>query len=228
MSKIHYDGSEQFRPISAWGYIGYSLLFAIPVVGFILLIVFALSESNVNRRNYARSYFCALLVVILLAAVMFLLGSRDIGGVGTTLKNWFPQFNQVFESRENVSSGSVRSLPGNTVRAASAPASGSRTAGSNSASKASGTAAGGVRKNVKEAIDEYEAFFNEYAAFMKKYASSSNSLSMLEDYTSMLTKYVSYAEKWDRFEEDYDLNDAEVLYFTEASLRIEKALLGVI
>ena len=227
MSKIHYDGSEQFRPISAWGYIGYSLLFAIPVVGFILLIVFALSESNVNRRNYARSYFCALLVVIVLTTVMFLLGSRNIGGVGTTLKNWFPQFS-ISENRESVSSGSVRSLPKSTARPTAAPASGSSTAGSASASKASGTAAGGIRKNVKEAIDEYEAFFNEYAAFMKKYASSSNSLSMLEDYTSMLTKYVSYAEKWDRFEEDYDLNDAEVLYFTEASLRIEKALLGVI
>ena len=48
---------EQYRPLSMWEYFGYSLLFNIPVVGFVFLIVFSFSGSNINRRNYARSYF---------------------------------------------------------------------------------------------------------------------------------------------------------------------------
>ena len=225
MSKIRYEGSEQFRPVSAWGYIGYSLLFAIPVVGLVLLIVFALSDNNVNRRNYARSYFCALLIFIIIAAATFLLGVWNADSVGNTLKDRFPQFSQISESKESGSAVSVRSL--SAARATAAPAASASPAGSSSGSS-SGASSGGIRKNVKEAIDEYEAFFNEYAAFMKKYASSSNPLSMLEDYTSMMTKYISYMEKWERFEKDYELNDAEALYFAEASLRIEKALLSVV
>jgi hypothetical protein len=61
----------EYEPIGAWGYFGYQLLFSIPVVGFILLIVFSLSDSNINRRNFARSYFCsfALVVIVIIAAI---------------------------------------------------------------------------------------------------------------------------------------------------------------
>ena len=61
----------QYRPLSAWAYFGYSLLFSIPLVGFICLIVFSISDANVNRRSFARSYWCwfviALIVVLILA-----------------------------------------------------------------------------------------------------------------------------------------------------------------
>ena len=40
---------ESYRPISAWGYFGYNLLFSIPIIGFILLLVFALGgTANIN------------------------------------------------------------------------------------------------------------------------------------------------------------------------------------
>lgn len=74
MSKIDYTGSEQFRPLSAWGYVGYGLLFSIPLVGFILLIVFSLNEDNCNRRNYVRSYFCWMLIAAIVLLVMLFLG----------------------------------------------------------------------------------------------------------------------------------------------------------
>ena len=64
----------QYRPLSAWAYFGYSILFCIPLVGFILLIVFSFSDENINRRNYARSYFCWLLIAIVIAVVLLLLG----------------------------------------------------------------------------------------------------------------------------------------------------------
>ena len=60
---------SSYQPISAWGYFGYQILFSIPIIGFILLVVFALSDENINRRNFARSYFCAILIGIILAIV---------------------------------------------------------------------------------------------------------------------------------------------------------------
>ena len=57
---------EEYRPISMWGYFGYEILFAIPVIGWICLIVFALTAENLNLRNYARSKFCVMIIYIVL------------------------------------------------------------------------------------------------------------------------------------------------------------------
>ena len=65
---------SKYRPLSPWGYFGYALLFSLPVAGLILLIVFSFSAKNINLRNYARSYFCGLAVVLILVAVIILLG----------------------------------------------------------------------------------------------------------------------------------------------------------
>ena len=61
---------RKYRPISAWGYFGYGLLFSIPVVGFIMAIVFSFNNKNINRRNFARSYFCGLILAVVLAAAL--------------------------------------------------------------------------------------------------------------------------------------------------------------
>lgn len=64
----------EYKPITAWGYFGYNILFAIPFVGFIFLLIYALGgNSNVNLRNYARSFFCiyAIALIILLLAFVF-------------------------------------------------------------------------------------------------------------------------------------------------------------
>ncbi len=65
----YYDGPEEYRPISMWGYFGYQILFGIPIVGLICLIVFSVSAKNRNLKNFARSYFC----VLILAIILFLL-----------------------------------------------------------------------------------------------------------------------------------------------------------
>ena len=62
---------EEYRPISMWGYFGYELLFSIPVIGFICLIVFALGSKNVNKKNFARSYFCFTIICFMLFAIIF-------------------------------------------------------------------------------------------------------------------------------------------------------------
>lgn len=64
----------EFRPLGAWAYFAYSILFSIPILGLILLIVFSFSDSNINRRNYARSYFIVFAFVIILFLVLFFTG----------------------------------------------------------------------------------------------------------------------------------------------------------
>ena len=78
MDKYGYEGESKFRPLSPWAYFGYGILFAIPVVGFILLIVFSVIDGNVNRKNFARSYFVALLILVIALIVVAATGNLDV------------------------------------------------------------------------------------------------------------------------------------------------------
>ena len=66
---------EKYRPISMWGYFGLEILFSIPVVGFIILIVYALGGTrNVNKKNFARSYFCFVIIFVIIMAILVATG----------------------------------------------------------------------------------------------------------------------------------------------------------
>jgi hypothetical protein len=71
---------KKYRPVSAWGYLGYSILYAIPVIGWIFLLVFAFHPGNLNRRSYARFIWLCILLTIVIAFV-----------TGTILYNAFPE-----------------------------------------------------------------------------------------------------------------------------------------
>ena len=65
----------EYKPISMWGYFGYQILFAIPLIGFILLLVFSFGGTkNINLRNFARSYFCLLIILVIVIIVIASLG----------------------------------------------------------------------------------------------------------------------------------------------------------
>lgn len=65
----------EYQPISMWGYFGYQLLFCIPCIGFIILIVFALGGTkNVNLKNFSRSYFCWMIIWLVLVLIIMLMG----------------------------------------------------------------------------------------------------------------------------------------------------------
>ena len=64
---------EEYRPLSPWSYFGYSVLFSIPIVGLVCLFIFAFNNNNINRRNFARSYFCIYVLVIIIAVILILL-----------------------------------------------------------------------------------------------------------------------------------------------------------
>ncbi len=75
---------EDYKPISMWGYFGYQLLFSIPIVGLVLLIIFSFTATNVNLKNFARSYFCFMIVMIVLAIVISI-----ATGAGMALRSLF-------------------------------------------------------------------------------------------------------------------------------------------
>lgn len=70
MAKYIYTGPEQYRPLSPWGYFGYGILFTLPVIGLVFLIIYSFDDSRINRRNYARSYFCALALGLILFGIL--------------------------------------------------------------------------------------------------------------------------------------------------------------
>ena len=75
--------SDQNRPLSPWAYYGLQLLFSIPLVGFICLIVFSLNNGNIHRRNFARSYWCNLIVSVAIVILVIILLAAT--GAGTAL-----------------------------------------------------------------------------------------------------------------------------------------------
>lgn len=77
------DIPEKYKPISMWGYFGYELLFSIPCVGFILLLVFSFGGTqNINLKNFARSYFCFLIIAAIIAVIIAsVVGAGIVGGI---------------------------------------------------------------------------------------------------------------------------------------------------
>ena len=96
MSKYNYEGSEQYRPITAWGYVGYAILFLIPIIGWIFWIVCMFSSKNINRRSYARSFFCRAILTLLVYVLLLTLAHFNVGGFRDTVYGWnLPFFNNV-------------------------------------------------------------------------------------------------------------------------------------
>ncbi len=91
--KTYIEGlPEAYKPLTAWKYFGLTILYSIPVLGFIMIIVHSLSDKNINRRSFARSFFCGFLLVAiaLVVAIVFMGGfgaitsaieSGDIAGI---------------------------------------------------------------------------------------------------------------------------------------------------
>ena len=79
--------AEELKPISMWGYFGYEILFSIPLIGLILLLVFSFGGTrNINLKNFARSYFCFLLIGVVLFVIIFMsIGTFVFSTMSSTL-----------------------------------------------------------------------------------------------------------------------------------------------
>lgn len=73
---------EQYKPLSMWAYWGLSLLYSLPLVGFIMLIVHSCDKSNINRKNFACSYWCWYIVIAAIALVILVLSLAGVASLG--------------------------------------------------------------------------------------------------------------------------------------------------
>ena len=74
---------DEYKPISMWGYFGYQVLFALPLVGFICLLIFSFGGTrNKNVKNFARSYFCYLIIMIIIIAIVL-----SVTGIGEAIQS---------------------------------------------------------------------------------------------------------------------------------------------
>ena len=83
MSKRNYTGPSEYRPLGAMAYFGYSILFSIPLIGLIFNLIYFFSDSNINRRNYARSFWCVYLLAAIISIVCVVLAAS----LGFTMDN---------------------------------------------------------------------------------------------------------------------------------------------
>ncbi|MBQ7336243.1 MAG: hypothetical protein IJW92_07215 [Clostridia bacterium] len=83
------------KPISAWGYFGYRLLYSIPVIGWIFWLVHAIGAKNRNVRSHARSYLCQFLIALIIIAVVVGVGfALSLTGIidFTAVTAWIEEF----------------------------------------------------------------------------------------------------------------------------------------
>ena len=64
---------DKYRPMGAWGYFGYGILFVLPLIGFICAIVFSLDGSYIARRSYARAFIIYWILEIILCVLLVVL-----------------------------------------------------------------------------------------------------------------------------------------------------------
>lgn len=67
------ENNRSEKIMGPWAYVGLRILYAIPVIGLIFLIIFTFSSGNINRRNFTRSYWCWILVALIIFALLFVL-----------------------------------------------------------------------------------------------------------------------------------------------------------
>lgn len=73
------ESSRAYKPLGVLAYLGYEILFMIPVVGLVSLLYLALGGTeNKNLKNFAGFWLCKILIFIVIAAVLFLTGVISI------------------------------------------------------------------------------------------------------------------------------------------------------
>lgn len=78
------------QPISLWNWVLYIFVSGIPLIGFIMLLVWAFGEGNLHRKTWAKAML--LLFVIGIFFVFFLFFVVGIGGALVGLTNDLQKF----------------------------------------------------------------------------------------------------------------------------------------
>jgi hypothetical protein len=63
---------SRYAVMSTWGYVGTTILLSIPVIGWLICLVWACGgTSKVNKRNYSRAILIFVLTGILISAALY-------------------------------------------------------------------------------------------------------------------------------------------------------------
>ena len=62
---------SRYAVMSVGSYVGHSLLFSLPVVGWLICLIMAFAASNQNKKNYARAMLVFFLIGLILAAILY-------------------------------------------------------------------------------------------------------------------------------------------------------------
>ena len=77
---MKYNVPDELQPLSPWKYFGLTILYDIPLIGFIFLLCHAIGSHNINKRNFARSFFCVLVIILVIVGIIcIILGFDKIG-----------------------------------------------------------------------------------------------------------------------------------------------------
>jgi hypothetical protein len=228
MDTYGYTGPYRFRPLSPWAYVGYALLFSIPVIGWLILIIFTFSRSNINRRSFARSYWCFLFLIVCFIAICFyvpalpsLFTSRNLTMTFNNAKPFvLDAFHAGNSDNEKVAEPSATTSP---EKSSDQESEESPTVSSSDANSNAGSLSAAVTPEFKEAMDSYEAFFDKYIRFMKQYEKSNNDVGMMIDYASFLTQYADMIQKLEAID-DNELSMEDSAYYLKITTRIYKKL----
>lgn len=63
--------APEYRPLNPLAYIGYAILFCIPFIGLVSMIVLAINNDNINRRNYARAFIIVRILTVVIVVFGF-------------------------------------------------------------------------------------------------------------------------------------------------------------
>ena len=88
------NAPERSREISTAGYFWLMLLYHIPFLGFIAMLIFGLSASNRNLRNYARAHLVWIIVMILLFVLLYVVTRIILRAAGVEI-DWETLFQNI-------------------------------------------------------------------------------------------------------------------------------------
>lgn len=77
------DLPQSLRPLSVLDYVGYLILFSLPVVGTIMIIFYSIKAKNENLKNFSRAILLLGVIAAVLYIIVLLLLGNSLGNLSS-------------------------------------------------------------------------------------------------------------------------------------------------
>lgn len=104
------DEEKENQVVGFWKFLGLIVLFAIPIVGFISVIVFMFAPKNKNIKNYARAFLTAaaanfVVTLIIVSIILSAVGNMFLPAINDALGTEFESFSTILGTATAIMSG---------------------------------------------------------------------------------------------------------------------------